>query len=101
MLFVACERGNLEEVKRIIKVNQDAGDEWNNGGFVDGQYQKPNLKWLLDEQSDIGLTPIMFAARHGHIDIVEYLDKLGASLKLNYNYDTLHMACFGQNLDIV
>ena len=95
LLFIACEKGDLEEVKRIVDANEKAGDEWNGGGFHNGHYNEPNLKWLLDTQCDTYWTPIMFAARYGHLPIVKYLAEKGAKLELTSTYNSLHAACFG------
>ena len=75
LLINACEKGDLEEVKKIIQFNKDVGkkwNEWNYGGFRNGVYIKPSITWLIDveNQPDTSWTPIMFAARYGHKNIV-------------------------------
>ena len=88
-------------MKRIIEANENAGDEWNGGGFNNGHYQEPSLKWLLDTQCDTYWTPIMFAARYGHLAIVKILAQKGAKLELTSTYNSLHAACFGQSIETV
>ena len=121
MLFRACECGDLAEVKSIIETNQKAGDAWNTveSGFnkseiliapnqshtksngSEGVEPKPSIKWLVDAQCDTHWTPIMFAARYGHLAIVKYLASLDARLENNTTYNPLHAACFGHSTNVV
>ena len=59
------------------------------------------MKWLLDAQCDTLWTPVMFAARYGHLTIVKYLSTKGAKLELTSTYNSLHAACFGQSIETV
>ena len=44
----------------------------------------------------------MFAARYGHLKIVQYLVNEGAAIDhANTFYNPLHAACFGQNIETV
>jgi hypothetical protein len=43
----------------------------------------------------------MFAARYGHLPIVEYLANKGAKLENPSTYNALHAACFGQSISTV
>jgi hypothetical protein len=73
LLFNACELGDYDEVFKIVEANEAAGDEWNAGGYHNGIESQPSLSWLLDAQCDTLWTPVMFAARYGHLQIVKYL----------------------------
>ena len=43
----------------------------------------------------------MFAARYGHIKVVQYLAEQGAELEPTTTYNPLHAACFGQSIETV
>ena len=43
----------------------------------------------------------MFAARYGHLSIVNYLASLGARLENSTTYNPLHAACFGHSTNVV
>ena len=63
---------------------------------------RADIKWLLDAQCDTYWTPIMFAARYGHLKIVQYLAQQGAQIEHSSTfYNSLHAACFGQSIDTV
>ena len=69
-LFVAIERGDTQEVSEILSrypefVNLRASNMW---------------------------TPILFAARFGHVDLVKLLVQKGASLK---DRNPIQVACYG------
>ena len=71
ILFSACEKGDIEAVTQIVESNKKASKEWNvKNGFP---AVKADIKWLLDAQCDTSWTPIMFAARYGHLPVVQYL----------------------------
>lgn len=82
LLLQACEKGDLEDVRNIIETNKKAFADWNmhNGGSG-----KVDLKWLIDAQCDIYWTPIMIAARYGHLPIVQYLIQEGAVFEHSNN----------------
>ena len=101
-----------------MEANQKAGDAWNtvdagsglNSMFAvssitsratSGEENKPSIKWLIDAQCDTHWTPIMFAARYGHLPIVKYLASLGARLENMTTYGPLHAACFGLSIAVV
>lgn len=56
---------------------------------------------LIDAQSMIGWTPVMFACRYGYLDILQYLHKAGALLERERGYCALHAACYGGDTEIV
>jgi ankyrin repeat protein len=87
-------------VTKIIEENKKSVQEWN---LQNGKYNAPiDIKWLVDAQCDIYWTPIMFAARYGHVDIVKYLISQNAMIEHSSNYyNALHTACFGQSIETV
>ena len=97
LLFNACERGDLEEVKKIVENNRRTNEDWSG----DALKIRADVKWLIDAQCDTCWTPIMFAARYGHLSIVEYLAQQGAILEHSSTYNPLHAACFGQSKETV
>ena len=78
-LFVAIEGGNLDLVRDII-------DEY------------PEL---LEARSQLQWTPVMFACRYGHVEILEYLHKKGAQLEFERGYSCLHVACYGGEPEVI
>lgn len=43
----------------------------------------------------ISWTPVMFACRYGHKDIVQFLHQKGAVLERDRGYCAIHAACYG------
>ncbi|XP_067679979.1 ankyrin repeat domain-containing protein 2-like [Haliotis asinina] len=79
-LFIACNEGNLAEVKRVLDLGLDAN-------CIDG--------W--------DRTPVMWAAWRGHKDVVEFLVSRGADVLLgdkSGNYP-LHLASMAGHLGTV
>ncbi|XP_067659947.1 ankyrin-3-like [Haliotis asinina] len=81
ILHVACEGGNLDIVKYILKQN-----------IVN-----------INSISEYGCTPAMKAALKGHEDVFNLIVKQGADLSLvdNEGDTILHAACKGGNVKIV
>ncbi|XP_067660118.1 putative ankyrin repeat protein RF_0381 [Haliotis asinina] len=81
ILHVACEGGNVEIIKHLLK--QD---------FVD-----------IDTRDISGWTPVMYGARHGHKNVFDVLVDKGADLSLVGRHKTniLHFACVGGNVEII
>ncbi|XP_046571007.1 ankyrin repeat domain-containing protein 50-like [Haliotis rubra] len=81
ILHVACEGGNVQIVKYLMKHN-----------IVDIESRDMN-----------GWTPVMQAAIDGHKDVFDVLVKAGADLSQvsNNKETTLHLACVGGNIEII
>ena len=93
LLFQGCEAGDLEAVRRIVSENKKSSEDYNTL-----YTNKPDaqISWLLNAQCDTYWTPVMFAARYGHLKIVQYLVNEGAAIDhANTFYNPLHAACFG------
>ena len=95
LLFNSCEKGDIEEVKEIVESNKAAGEDWNHGGFHNGRRKEASISWLIDAKCETYWTPILFAARNGHLAVVEYLAGQGAKLESTSTYNAIHAACFG------
>ncbi|XP_046564883.1 serine/threonine-protein phosphatase 6 regulatory ankyrin repeat subunit B-like isoform X2 [Haliotis rubra] len=80
-LHVACKEGNLQRVRDILDQS-----------LVD-----------INKQGKRGMTPVMWAARRGHRELVDLLVKKGADLKIVDNDDNniLHWACYGKHVTMV
>ncbi|XP_071095492.1 putative ankyrin repeat protein RF_0381 [Haliotis cracherodii] len=81
ILLMACEGGNVDIVKYLLKQN-----------IVD-----------INSKNEEELTPAMEAARRGHKEVFDLLISEGADLThVNEDDDNiLHLACYGGNVDIV
>ncbi|XP_071085969.1 kinase D-interacting substrate of 220 kDa-like [Haliotis cracherodii] len=80
-LIVACKQGKLQRVRDILdKSSED-----------------------IDKKDCGGMTPVMWAARRGHIEVLDLLVKKGAdvSLKDKVGHNILHWACYGRNFAMV
>ena len=83
----------MEMVRSIVQGNKQAAEEYDKMYTLN---KTPDLGWLLNAQCDTYWTPIMFAARYGHLQIVKYLVSEGAAIDhANTFYNPLHAACFG------
>ena len=93
----------MARVKEIVEANKDSDHEWNSGGYNsnDNEVKNSTIDWLLNAQCDTYWTPIMFAARYGHLSVVKYLAGEGAKLEPTSTYNPLHAACFGMSIDTV
>ncbi|XP_046554158.1 putative ankyrin repeat protein RF_0381 [Haliotis rubra] len=80
-LNVACKQGDLQRVRDIL--DQSLEDK--------------------DKQGKDGMTPVLWAARRGHREILDLLVKYGADLKLVdiVSNNILHWACRGGNVSMV
>ncbi|XP_067668045.1 ankyrin repeat domain-containing protein 50-like [Haliotis asinina] len=80
-LIVACKQGNLRRVKDILEQNMDD----------------------INKKGKEGLTPVMWAARRGYKELVDFLVKKGADVKLvdGIGNNILHWACFGGHVPMV
>ena len=78
----AARLGHLEELKRLVKAGHDVNQRGSGVG-----------KW----------TPLMWAARKGHKDCVQYLMQNGAQLDLKdeYGWTALHRAANGGHLEVM
>ena len=47
----------------------------------------------------INWTPVMFAARYGHKDILQYLHQKGAILERDRGYCAIHAACYSGDFE--
>jgi ankyrin repeat protein len=55
----------------------------------------------LETRSQLGWPPVLFAARYGHKDILEFLHKKGANLEFERGYNALHVACYGADPETI
>ena len=58
-IFIAIERGDADQVKRMIDAYQD----------------------LINYKSSSSWTPVMFAVRYGQLEVVKVLVEAGADIK--------------------
>ncbi|XP_071095493.1 putative ankyrin repeat protein RF_0381 [Haliotis cracherodii] len=81
ILLMACEGGNVDVVKYVLKQN-----------IVD-----------INSKNGEDLTPAMVAAEGGHKEVFDLLISEGADLTQESEEDEniLHLACYGGNVDIV
>ncbi|XP_071086322.1 ankyrin-3-like, partial [Haliotis cracherodii] len=81
ILHQACSGGDVEIVKRILALEK-----------VD-----------INSRDQNGETPVMMAARDGHVQLVEVLVKKGADMSLvnNGGDNILHQACKGGDIETV
>ncbi|XP_067653724.1 uncharacterized protein [Haliotis asinina] len=81
-LYHASMRGDLERVKRILAAGHV------NINYRGGVYSR---------------TPVMWAARNGHREVVEFLVGRGADVSLvdRRGYNVLHLACLDGDLEAV
>ncbi|XP_046557147.1 ankyrin repeat domain-containing protein 50-like [Haliotis rubra] len=80
-LHDACKDGNLQRVRYIL--DQSLED--------------------INKQGKGGMTPVMWAARRGHRELVDLLVKKGANLALvdDVGNNILHWACYGGHIAMV
>ena len=79
-IFIEIELGNLETVSHLI-------DEY------------PEY---IDAYSTNNWTPVMMAARYGHLDIVKFLISRGCSLENKKgNYEIMHTACMAKDIPMI
>jgi len=74
LLLLACDRGNLESVKRMV-------GNWGVHAGTTAAYYTPN-KIKISEA-----TPLFVAAYRGHIDVVKYLVRKGADVSVQTSYE--------------
>jgi ankyrin repeat protein len=55
----------------------------------------------INKRNECGITPIMEAARHGHINIVDLLLTRGAYTKVGIQHTALECAAIGNHLEII
>ncbi|XP_048238695.1 ankyrin repeat domain-containing protein 17-like [Haliotis rufescens] len=81
ILLMACEGGNADIVKYVLKQN-----------IVD-----------IDSENEEAWTPAMVAAKGGHKEVFDLLTSEGADMTYESEKDEniLHLACYGGNVDIV
>ena len=103
-LIRACERGDLKEVKRLVK--RGANIHWcDNGALVAATYtgHLEVIKYLHKKGANIHLNDdeiCRCAAQHGHLDIVKYAVEKGANIRA-CNDHALRWAAHRGYLDIV
>ncbi|XP_067668166.1 ankyrin-1-like [Haliotis asinina] len=80
-LHDACKEGNLQRVRDILQQNKND----------------------IDKHGKDGMTPVMWAARRGHREILDLLVEKGANLQLvdDVRNNILHWACRGGNISMV
>ncbi|XP_048246506.1 ankyrin repeat domain-containing protein 50-like isoform X2 [Haliotis rufescens] len=80
-LIAACREGNLQRVRNIL--DQRLED--------------------INKKDCGGMTPVMWAARRGHREVLDLLVKKGAdvSVKDKDGHNILHWACYGSNFAMV
>ena len=71
-LFPAAEKGNLAMVEYLLSLKD----------------RKGRLKVKIDAQDKIGCTSLYYAARYGHLNVVEALTKAGAETGIKGIYGT-------------
>lgn len=69
---MTIEQGNFELVKKIVEDHPE----------------------MIEAQSMINWTPVMFACRYGYKDIVKFLHENGAILEKERGYLAIHAACY-------
>ncbi|XP_067669986.1 ankyrin repeat and death domain-containing protein 1B-like [Haliotis asinina] len=80
-LIVACNKGNLQTVYDILNDSKDG----------------------INKKDSNGLTPVMWAARKGHIDVVDLLvgNEADVTLVDGGGNNILHWACYGGHMAMV
>ncbi|XP_071085234.1 ankyrin repeat domain-containing protein 50-like [Haliotis cracherodii] len=80
-LIVACKGGNLQSVRDLL--DQSPED--------------------IDKKDCGGMTPVMWAARRGHREVLDLLVKKRADVSLHDKdrHNILHWACYGSNFAMV
>ncbi len=109
-LMIACFKANLEAVQLLL----DKGAQVNRPGWAPLHYaaaagELPILELLLGQKADLDAlspnhtTPLMMAARGGHMRLVARLLDAGANptLKNQQDYDAIAMAALHNHKDII
>ncbi|MBN1798262.1 MAG: ankyrin repeat domain-containing protein [Spirochaetales bacterium] len=113
-LCIACKRGYAAIAKLLIEHNADANitDKYNktllDNALLHG-YKKISLLLAaaikeFDKPGYLGLTPLMYAAWKGFLDVCEVLIQRGANINLQDKNDrdsALHMAAAQGHADVV
>jgi ankyrin repeat protein len=119
-IHLICRHGQLDKLKEIIEhpENMDADtdvniyekteDGWSPLHIAAYFNQTEIVDCLLDNEYDVdmkchGYTPLYFASRNGHQEMVELLIKRGSEIgELNSNGMTaLHVACYYNHYSVV
>ena len=89
-LMVAVDKGHVDVVNELIKLDADVNQSWKDGGtplyIAAQQGHKKIIEILLAAKVDVnkaiydGATPLYIAAQNGHKDIVEQLLEAGADI---------------------
>lgn len=116
VLHKACERGDLEEVKRIVESRRRKVERINAHAFsyftplhcacANGHYEV--AKYLIDNGADLessgeyDATPFMWAAAAGHLDICKLLFERGTNVYARnmYNENALVYAVRGRQYEV-
>jgi len=110
-LCYSCYSGNMEMVKLVLKHNFEDFDEGLIGACTSNKLDI--VKLMVEKGANVntlkinGTAAIHIAAKNGNFEILKFLVKKGADIKIEptkYGYreaNTLHFACEGGNIDIV
>ncbi|XP_041355510.1 uncharacterized protein LOC121373125 [Gigantopelta aegis] len=111
-LLYACRYGYPEFVKFCLENGGDTSLKCNTDSCLHLACKSGNLKTvkiLLDKGMDINQpgqfrrTPIMYACRHGHLDIVNHMRLKEADLKVvdDRGEDIFHLSVLSGNVDLI
>ena len=87
-LMIAADTGDLDRVKELIEVQHADPNHTHRHGSVSGYNE--------------GSTPLMYAVRSGHIEVVDYLLSKGVNPHVveDEKWNALHYACFNGHAEI-
>ena len=105
-LLDACERGDLEEVKKLFVADEADSNGWRpmHSACLNGNLE--TAQWLhaqgaaLDVQNIDGWRPMHLACNNGHLETAQWLLAQGAALEVQNKdgWEPMHLACHNRHV---